>query len=527
MFKRNTSSLRGCSRGSYELEIRKGGYDIFRKEIEVKPGEPTRVRALLTAEEGLGSVKVSSDPGGAKIYIDESYQGSTPPRQDVLSCRISWLVENLEPGKHILRVAKDGYRDYEEEVKVRSGRVESINCELIPLISRDISMSKEDTLPNLERQKELEAFLEGKILDIVEEEDLDETTDVKKNKRRSSIRFAILASLSLLILFLFLLGIYYNRGSRVKEEVEMIAICSLPLEARAFMDGEYLGKTPLTLKPPPLGEHQLRLFLPGYESWKGELKTEGDAEIYVVLKEDKKPPEVLGVGSTIPSPGQPLVLKAIIKDNSFVEKASLFYRRLGEKDWRGSRDFELISSEDNEYQAIVPSSELGDGIQYYLEVSDGVNLTRFPREDLIAVKLESPLVIASTDRIGGEEQVAFSQSKKIVSSPVERKPPSKREFSLMPIAAAQEAKEVPPPPPESLEVRDERRFSSLKIDSKPAGSKIYLNDEFLGYAPLLRYHLSSGRYRVRVAKDGFHNWQAMIKIREGEDMNLDVELKAY
>jgi hypothetical protein len=63
-------------------------------------------------------VAVTSEPGGADIYVDGQYEGSTPSQLSMIA------------GEHAVRVARPGYRDWERKVRVSAGAKKSINAVL-------------------------------------------------------------------------------------------------------------------------------------------------------------------------------------------------------------------------------------------------------------------------------------------------------------------------------------------------------------------------------------------------------------
>ena len=60
----------------------------------------------------LGSVKLSSKPSGATIWLDGTNTKKTTPE----------ILEGLTPGKHSLKLTLDGYNDYTGSVNITSGK---------------------------------------------------------------------------------------------------------------------------------------------------------------------------------------------------------------------------------------------------------------------------------------------------------------------------------------------------------------------------------------------------------------------
>lgn len=62
-----------------------------------------------SAYEVPGAVAVASNPEGAEIYADDAFVGNAP------------ATLKLKPGKHTIRVASTGYKDWSREITIQSG----------------------------------------------------------------------------------------------------------------------------------------------------------------------------------------------------------------------------------------------------------------------------------------------------------------------------------------------------------------------------------------------------------------------
>ncbi|MGH9769362.1 MAG: PEGA domain-containing protein [Blastocatellia bacterium] len=86
-----------------------------KKEEEEKKSEGA---AVAPAGEATGSVKITSQPEGADIWVDDSFVGNAPAQL------------KLAPGKHRIRIGKEGYKNWEKEIKVTAGSELTINAPL-------------------------------------------------------------------------------------------------------------------------------------------------------------------------------------------------------------------------------------------------------------------------------------------------------------------------------------------------------------------------------------------------------------
>ena len=73
---------------------------------------PVSSTTTVSEQEAFGSVKVSSTPSGATIWLDGKNTQKTTPD----------ILENLTPGKHNVKMALDGYEDYTGSITVTSDK---------------------------------------------------------------------------------------------------------------------------------------------------------------------------------------------------------------------------------------------------------------------------------------------------------------------------------------------------------------------------------------------------------------------
>jgi hypothetical protein len=93
--------------GSHEVEVSADKYYGYTETVTVKANETTYVDAPL--EEKPGTIYVESDPSGAEVYLDGSYQGTTP--EDI----------SATSGTHELTLRYDRYYDEVRYINVYPG----------------------------------------------------------------------------------------------------------------------------------------------------------------------------------------------------------------------------------------------------------------------------------------------------------------------------------------------------------------------------------------------------------------------
>src|SRR5262249_25174459 len=91
--------------GKHSLRISKEGFVDFAREIEVLPGRPTFIAAQLDL--ARVTLRLSSQPG-ARVYVGSEEKATIPSDSNV--------TISLAPGRHTVRVLKDGYHEWSKEL---------------------------------------------------------------------------------------------------------------------------------------------------------------------------------------------------------------------------------------------------------------------------------------------------------------------------------------------------------------------------------------------------------------------------
>ena len=106
--------------GKYTVEFRAEKYRSLRRELVVRRGSPEETLIVrLQKETGTAGLSVVSDPPGADVFLDSEKIGKTP------------LVRNdLFPGTHRLRVAREGSIDRIVGVELVNGKTRSVRLTL-------------------------------------------------------------------------------------------------------------------------------------------------------------------------------------------------------------------------------------------------------------------------------------------------------------------------------------------------------------------------------------------------------------
>jgi hypothetical protein len=105
--------------GRHDIRVQLGGYETYRESVNLQPRENLRIDASLIAIRRTGTASFTSSPGGADVYIDNQFQGTTPLRNLV-----------LDAGSYTARFTLGGYQDETVRFQVDSGSNRTVNANL-------------------------------------------------------------------------------------------------------------------------------------------------------------------------------------------------------------------------------------------------------------------------------------------------------------------------------------------------------------------------------------------------------------
>jgi len=118
-----TTPWSGSIEGEHKLIIEKQGYKPVDTVISADPTKLIQVISPMSQEFHLGWIKITSNVPGADIFIDDKSVGA------VAKTPLS-PGQNIEPGKHTIWIAAEGYDEYSETVEIFPGKTKEIHANL-------------------------------------------------------------------------------------------------------------------------------------------------------------------------------------------------------------------------------------------------------------------------------------------------------------------------------------------------------------------------------------------------------------
>jgi hypothetical protein len=113
--------IRDVVPGTHTIQVSKEGYATQTMEIFVDKNELKKVPVTLQTPVS-GPLTVSSDPEGAKVYLDGQMIGMTP-----------LTVPDVSAGDHTLLITLDGYTDFSQAITI-TGEGVTVSVPLVPSV---------------------------------------------------------------------------------------------------------------------------------------------------------------------------------------------------------------------------------------------------------------------------------------------------------------------------------------------------------------------------------------------------------
>ncbi|GIW29941.1 MAG: hypothetical protein KatS3mg071_0115 [Meiothermus sp.] len=108
--------------GTYNLELRRSGYNPLRTAFTIQAGQVTRLNLTLVATPPpTGVLAVDSNPRGAQVLVNGRVVGNTP------------LNLTLNPGSYTVELRRGGFSPFRTLVTIQAGRTTRLTVNLISI----------------------------------------------------------------------------------------------------------------------------------------------------------------------------------------------------------------------------------------------------------------------------------------------------------------------------------------------------------------------------------------------------------
>jgi PEGA domain len=250
--------ISGVPAGDHVVEVRKDGQPPWRQTVTVVAGQQVKVSATLgpAAATGGASLRVISNEPDVAVFVDGEDKGHAPI-----------TVPDIKPGEHIVSARKRTFKPQEQTVRVAAGENAIVNfkMEAAPPDRPHAALKVQSTIPNAE------VFLDGSSLGRapVDRTDLDPGKHyvvVHRDGYTDFKREVILVE---------------NQSVALVADLSAtgaLRILSTPEGAEVRIDGELIGRTPVSRDTISAGDHIVEFKLLGYFDHKESMKVEGGRE---------------------------------------------------------------------------------------------------------------------------------------------------------------------------------------------------------------------------------------------------------
>lgn len=240
--------------GSHIVRAFLSGYQPYLTIVNIPPGGTVTVAASLRPLSDVGALQVKSSPGGADVYVDGFYSGST-----------ATTVGNLAAGQHILQLRLAGYQEWIGTVQIPSNGVTVIDATLDRMTTE-----RTGNLVVSSNPPGAAVYLDGNYQGRTQADNPLDLIDITPGTH--------ILELQLVNYQDFMTALDLQAGETIPVSAVLVPaaspsgtgtlqISSDPQGANIFLDNVCRGITPLTIPSVETGSHLLVLRLQGYTDY--------------------------------------------------------------------------------------------------------------------------------------------------------------------------------------------------------------------------------------------------------------------
>jgi hypothetical protein len=250
------ATFTSVSAGTHTIQITMSGYQPYGTSVYVSSDRTATVNAYLVPNQPqprTGSIAIVTSPKGADIYVDGTYYAETP-----------YVVTNLVPGSHILRMYRAGYDEYLSTVTVTAGQQTPISYTFAPqrgsVGSLDVFSTPAGSAVYLDGNY-MGQTPYGGSLDIPSVLAGTHTVTIRQQDYKSYTQTVTVRAGEVVTVNAQLTP---NGPSPQPDTTGQIMVVSTPAGAELFIDNNYRGITPATIPDIPAGSHVVMVRQDGY-----------------------------------------------------------------------------------------------------------------------------------------------------------------------------------------------------------------------------------------------------------------------
>ena len=247
--------------GNHNIVLKKEGYLDKEEGIDVKEGDKkslsyTLEKIVIAQGEGV-PVLITSTPTGAKVYIDNKYIGDSPIDGYKLSV-----------GSHTIKLTKDGYNDYTESIEIKA-------ADTIKAIPVTLS-KKEEAKPQTPTTGKLSISSNPTGANVYINNDYKGITPITLTLNTGT--YTLLLAKDGYENYTATATVTKDKETKLtysltqiippKPKTGNLSISSTPASAKVYVNGEYKGLTPITIKDLKPQTYAVEIILDNFEIYK-------------------------------------------------------------------------------------------------------------------------------------------------------------------------------------------------------------------------------------------------------------------
>ena len=447
---------------STNAQVEESNAEIHDTNAEIQ-NTNAEVETLWTT---MSTLKISSIPSGAKVYVNGSYKGETP------------LTLELLPGTYTVKLTKEDYEDYTKTVEINPGETTTLSATLTP---------KFGYLTVYSSPSGAEVYVDGDYVGTTPLENYKLSTGkhsvvVKKNDYQD-----------------YKTTVTIEPGKTKKLEVTLskapgtLKIASEPSGAKVYIGGDYKGKTPLTLNLAP-GTYTVKLTMKDYE----------DYTTTVTLS----PGDVKSLSITLTPKFGSLTV------TSEPSGAEVYL----DGDYVGTTPLENYKLSTGEHEVKVKKSG-------YATFTKTITIKPGETTSMKATLPPLKATLKITSEPSGAKVYVNGTYKGVTPLTLNLTPGTytiklskedHEDYTTTVTLSAEETK--------TISATLEPAYGFLSVDSTPSDAEIYVDGSYVGTTPLEDYKLSPGEHEVKIKKDGYKEYTKTVTITAGEKKTLSTSL---
>ena len=462
------ANLRSVPHGKHLIEVRKDGYNVWEKNVNIEPGKENIFTAILQVK--TGSVSIKSVPKNAKIYLDGKDVGTTPER-----------IKSIIPGTHEVKVQMDKYDIWGDTINIEAGKENVITVVLqkstgslmvesdpanatIFFDGKDVGTTPEIIMSSAKGTHTVEVRMKG--YDLWERK-----VDIEPGTEKSLIAILQLKTKSL-------------------------NIKSKPSGATIFINGEEAGPAPKTITELDPGTHKVEVRMDGYKNWCENVEVNADKENHITavlrkltgsLNIKSEPSNAIIIVNGKETGPTPLIINEQVPGTYMVEA-----KMDGYKNW--TKNIEVSADKENQITAVLQI------------IPGSFRINSEPSNAVIFIDGReagtTPLIITDPD-----------QGKHLVEVKMDGYEDWRESVDI------EHSKET------DLNAVLQLKAGSLSIKSKPSIAVVLIDGKEAGTTPLIITEPSPGTHNVEVKMSGFEIWSKSVKIETGKESTLTAVLQ--